>query len=196
MQPSAGSSGHIVRYFTAPSNSSEDYIPAVLASDIYSTLLFSLVREHYGICYTPRSGIVGSHAALGSEYLYRVSNFADYKNALSEARTLMLEDRLIDSVAPDGSFVYTTVENVLEGSKNSYVNSNYAGNETCSGEAAALTYNLLQFNDINYSEKILERVENVSAEEVCAVFKKYWADQKGRWFAVVGPENQSLNLNN
>ncbi len=194
VHPSAGSSGHIMRVFRSPSNESEDFIPCVIASKLYSTLMFNVVREHYGVCYTPSSYVVGSHAPTGSEYLYRVSDFKNFKSAVEEARTLMLEDKLIKSVSLTGEYVFTDIESELEGAKNSYINSTYASSAKSSGVAATLTYNILQFDDMNYDSVLLSKVRAVTSGDVLRVFKKYWTEEPSVWFAVVGEENFNLDF--
>ena len=57
---------------SAPSVESDDYLPSLIAADMYNDLLFNVVREHYGVCYTPSVYISGGKASLGMVELYKI----------------------------------------------------------------------------------------------------------------------------
>ena len=184
--PSANGTGFVARVFASPSNTSSEYIPAAICANIFSDVLFNVVREHYGACYSPSSYVVGSKAPYGAEYIYRLSDFENYKNYMQEARNYMSQNKLIESQNQNGEYIFTSIENRLEGYKNSYINSTYASYETSEGLALKLIYNLLQFNDINYDLIQLEQVRNLTADDIQNVFKKYWLSPDTRWFMVFG----------
>lgn len=184
--PNANGTGFVARVFASPSNTSSEYIPAAICADIFSDLLFNVVREHYGACYSPSSYVVGSKAPYGAEYIYRLSDFENYKKYMQEARNYMSQNKLIESQNQNGEYVFTSIENRLEGYKNSYINSTYASSQTSEGLALKLIYNLLQFNDINYDLVQLEQVHNLTSSDIQSVFKKYWLSENTRWFMVFG----------
>lgn len=184
--PSANGTGFVARVFASPSNTSSEYIPAAICANIFSDVLFNVVREHYGACYSPSSYVVGSKAPYGAEYIYRLSDFENYKKYMEEARNYMAQNKLIEEQNQNGEYVFTSIENRLEGYKNSYINSTYASYETSEGLALKLIYNLLQFNDINYDLIQLEQVRNLTADDIQNVFKKYWLSPNTRWFMVFG----------
>lgn len=184
--PSANGTGFVARVFASPSNTSSEYIPAAICANIFSDVLFNVVREHYGACYSPSSYVVGSKAPYGAEYIYRLSDFENYKRYMEEARNYMAQNKLIEEQNQNGEYVFTSIENRLEGYKNSYINSTYASYETSEGLALKLIYNLLQFNDINYDLIQLEQVRNLTADDIQNVFKKYWLSPDTRWFMVFG----------
>lgn len=184
--PSANGTGFVARVFASPSNTSSEYIPAAICANIFSDVLFNVVREHYGACYSPSSYVVGSKAPYGAEYIYRLSDFENYKKYMEEARNYMAQNKLIEEQNQNGEYVFTSIENRLEGYKNSYINSTYASYETSEGLALKLIYNLFQFNDINYDLIQLEQVRNLTAGDIQNVFKKYWLSPDTRWFMVFG----------
>ncbi len=187
--PACGSGGFAGRYFAAPANESEDSVPAIIASDLYSSLLFCVVREHYGACYTPSSGISSSHASVGVDYLYRLSDIKNFRRYMEEAQALMEKGMLIDSVGKDGAYVYTSLENKLEGAKNSYITRTYGSSATSYGVASSLTYNILQYDDLYFDRKQLAQVRSLKSEDILSVFKKYWVDAPSRWFIIVADQN-------
>ncbi|MCR5606577.1 MAG: insulinase family protein [Treponema sp.] len=187
--PSAQGSGYVARIFAAPSSDSVDYIPATLAASIYSDVMFNVIREHYGACYTPTSYVVGSRAPLGYEYLFKVSDVSNFYKYMKEARDYMAEDKLIESVNEDGSYNVSDIESRIEGYKNSSINSTYESQATTAGIAGNLVYNVMQFDDISYDVKQLEQLKATTADDVLKVFNKYWVNAASRTFVMVGPDD-------
>lgn len=187
--PSAQGSGYVARIFASPSSDSEDYVPATLAASIYSDVMFNVIREHYGACYTPTSYVVGSRAPLGYEYLFKLSDVSNFYKYMKEARNYMAEDKLIESVNEDGSYNVSDIESRIEGYKNSSINSTYESQATTAGIAGNLVYNVMQFDDISYDAKQLEQLKATTADDVLKVFNKYWVNAASRTFVMVGPDD-------
>lgn len=190
VHPSADGAGHAVRAFASPAVDSPDYLVARLAANIFSDLLFNIVREKYGICYTPSSSISSSDAPFGYEFFFRVSNFGELSKALNEACGFMQNGVLISGKKKNGEYITEPLESRLQGYKNSYINRKYSTQATCSGVASRMAAGLLQFGNIDSSDALTEIVKKCKAEEVVSVFKKYWMDEPSRWFAVVGAESE------
>lgn len=191
--PSAQGTAYITKVFASPANTEPDFIPCVLAGNIYTDILFNVVREHYGICYSPQSYVIGSKAPYGIEHLFKVSDFNNFEQAMQEAREYMADDKIVEKTNADGTYAFSTVEQNLEGYKNSYINQTYQSQQTSAGLVSILSYNLIQFNDIDYDLKQLEQIRRTSAQEIIRVFKKYWIENPSAWFAITG-ENTSLNF--
>lgn len=190
VHPSADGASHAVRAFASPAVDSPDYPVARLAANIFSDLLFNIVREKYGICYTPSSSISSSDAPFGYEFFFRVSNFGELSKALHEACGFMQNGVLISGKKKNGEYITEPLESRLQGYKNSYINRKYSTQATCSGVASRMAAGLLQFGNIDSSDALTEIVKKCKAEEVVSVFKKYWMDEPSRWFAVVGAESE------
>ncbi|MGN0728438.1 M16 family metallopeptidase [Treponema sp.] len=188
--PSAEGTAYITRIFASPPNSSRDFIPCILAGNIYTDILFNVVREHYGICYSPQSYVIGSKAPYGSEYLFKVSDFAGFEKALQEARTYMAEGRIVEKISGSGDYEFSTISQNLDSYKNSYINQTYQSQQTSAGLVSILSYNLLQFGDIDYDLKQLEQLRETTAQEILNVFRKYWIEAPSSWFAVTGLESE------
>ena len=187
---SASGAGHALRVFASPKVESPDYPVARIAANIFSDVLFNVVREKYGICYTPSSSISSSDVPFGYEFLFRVSNFEQLAKAMSEARSFMENGTLISGKNKNGEYITEPLENRLQGYKNSYINRKYSTQDTCSGVASRMAASLLQFGDIDSADALTEIVKKCTAEQVISVFKKYWIEESFRWFAVVGPESE------
>ena len=186
VHPSAAGTAYVARVFASPANTSHDFIPAVLASQIHSDIMFNVVREKYGACYSPSSSVIGSKAPVGTEILVNVSDKKNFASYMKEARTLMAQGKVIEDVSPDGTYVFASGAEKLDSYKNSYITSTYASSASSGGMAERMVYNLFQFNDIDYDKIQLEQVRNTTFEEVLDVFDRYWIKGNARWFAVCG----------
>lgn len=192
--PAAQGTGLLAQVFLSPSINSSDYVAASITSNIYSELLYNIVREKYGACYTPGSSIASSKAPVGMVYIYRASDLAHVVGYVDEAKKLMEQGKLIAGKKADGTYAFTTVEERIEGYRNSYLNARYEGMQTNGGVAGRIAGSILQFNDPQKYISVMESARNVTAADVERVFKKYWCTDNVQWFAVVGPKDKEAML--
>ncbi len=187
--------GYVARVFAAPPSTSEDFSPACLASSVYSTILFNVVREHYGACYSPSSGIVQSKAPTGQEYLYKLSDPEHFAQYMAEARGYMAQGQVPISVNADGSYKFSPLADVLQSTKNAYIITTYESQATTEGVASSLLYNLLSYNDMFFDKKLAAAVQHASPEQVLDVFKRYWVNSSSQWWVIVGSKDADIVRN-
>ncbi|MCM1222040.1 MAG: insulinase family protein, partial [Lachnospiraceae bacterium] len=180
-------SGHIARVFKSPSVFSDDFIPARIAAEMYNEVLFNIVRTMRGACYTPSTSIGFSPAPFGQDFLYRVSDLRNAVRYLREAQESFASGKMLALV--EGRVEYDSIEERLPGFVNKYITSAYTNQRTCSLIAGRAASSLLQLGDIDGLDKFVEQVTSVRAADVIRVFKKYWAGEPARFFAIVGPED-------
>ncbi len=180
-------SGHIARVFKSPSIFSKDFIAARLAAEMYNEVLFNIVRTMRGACYTPSTSIGFSPAPFGEDFLYRVSDLQNAARYLHEAQESFASGKMLALV--EGKIEYDSIEERLPGFVNKYITSAYTNQQTCALIAGRAASSLLQLGDIDGLDKFVEQAKNVRAVDVIRVFKKYWADDSFRFFAIAGPED-------
>ncbi len=185
---SAKGTGYVSRVFASPVSSDEDFIPAVLAGEIYTDILYNLVREHYGACYTPSSFVPISRAPLGMEYLYNLSDPVNFVKYMDEARSFMAQGKFVEPSNTNSSYRITDIESHLESYKNKYYISTYSEEQTSGSVAANIIYNQMSYGDMFYNKKLDAQVKNVTAEQIVRVFRKYWVDAPSQWWVMVGPD--------
>ena len=181
--------GYVVRAFKGPTAFSSEMAEAKIASSIYQTIMFNVVREKYGICYSPASYVSVSPAGLAFDQLYRVSDFSNFVNAMNEAKSVFLDGKFIQGMNSDGTYILEDIEDCLQGQINSYINSTYSSSLVSSDIASTLSYNLLMFDDIDFDSDELKRISSLSADKVLSVFRKYWNGKEESWFAVCGSDD-------
>ncbi len=168
-------SGHVIRVFTGPSVHDEDYIAARIASDMFSSDLFHIVREKYGACYSAYSEISSTPAGIGFDILYSASDIPNATKYVNEAI----------SVFASGVLGEDAVGVCLPGFINKYITSSYENQRTCASIASRAAASLFVFNDINALDKRLDAVKKLTADDIMRVFKKYWQTDNYQWFEVV-----------
>ena len=67
----------------------------------------------------------------------------------------------------------------------------YSTQDTSLGVASRMCAGILQFEDIYASEKLTQKVKNVTVSDILKVFNEYWQGDSFRWFAVVAPEEEN-----
>ncbi len=189
MHENAEGASQVVRVFASPKVSSKDYPVSRLAASIFSDVLYNVVREKYGICYTPVTEVSSSDAPFGYELFYRTTDLSKLSTALDEATSFMENGNLICGKDKNGSFITENLSSRLEGYKNSYINKKYATQATCSGVASRMAASLLQFGDVTSADSLTEIVKNCTVDDVLSVFKKYWLSKEDLWFCVTSPDS-------
>ena len=186
----ATGTGFLLRTFESPSFFEDDYASTLLASQIFEDIMYNVVREKNGICYTPTSGLFSGRSGFGYEFLYRTSDLENFPEALDEARSIFLSGKTISGKDSKGNYILVPLEEKLEGYKNRYVNNKYQRQTTTSGIAGRICSSLLAFDNPTEIDKITEKAINTSSAEIIASFKKYWIDSPSRWICVTGTDGQ------
>jgi zinc protease len=186
----AAGTGYLEKEYAGPSIDSSDLAASAVAASMYSQVLYNVVREKYGACYTPSCSISPMKAGLAEVYIFKASNLVDIVKYEKEAQDIFASGKVIDGKNDDGSYRFSPVSDRLEGYKNQYINSFYDSSVTNGEVAGRIAISLLEFGDpYTYDEKITG-VSSVNADEVENAFKKYWVDNTYQWFAVVGPADK------
>lgn len=175
----------LAKVFVSPPVTSDDYVAACITGDIFSTVMFNVIREKYGACYTPESWVSSSFAPVGFDFGYRVSDIEHFPAYLKEAEDIMRSGKVISSVDKTGT-VFDTLENSIEGYKNAYILRKYSSQSTSSGIASRITSSILQFGDVTSADAIPSKALSVTSDDVLRVFQKYWLDGKSCWFEMRG----------
>jgi zinc protease len=186
----AAGTGYLEKEYAGPSIDSDDLAASAVAAEMYSEILFNVVRDKYGACYTPSSSISPMKAGLADVYIFKASNLAGVVKYEKEAQDIFVAGKVIDGKNADGSYQFSSIADRLEGYKNKYINASYDSSVTNGSVAGRIATSLLEFGDpYAYDEKIAA-VSAVSAADVERAFKKYWVDNTFQWFAVVGPADK------
>lgn len=188
----ASGTGHAIRVVSAPAENSDDYLASLMAADMYNDMLYNVVREHYGACYTPSVYVAGGKASLGVEQLYKMSNLEKFNSYVKEARDYMAQGKLIDSVGKDGKYVFSSIDKRLQSYKNAQVIATYSPQASVQGMGASLVYDLLTYNEMFHSRNALTEIHDATADEVLSVFKKYWVDAPSKWWVVVNEDDELI----
>ncbi|MCR4954527.1 MAG: insulinase family protein [Treponema sp.] len=190
--PSAEGTGFVIRAYNAAGFKSKDYIPLLIAENIYRSILYHVIRAKYGMCYSAECTNFGDVENVGFEYLYRISDFTDLKSRMSEARNIINRGEYIIGTNDDGKFIYGRISDDFENFVNSVKNSMYSGLATTASTANTLCTSLLLWGDLDSLDEHRNRINSVSISEVQTAFVRYINSDSFFWIGVVGPENEEL----
>ncbi len=186
--PAAAGAGFVARVISTPEFDSPDYMAAVLSKNMYNSVMFNVVREHYGDCYTPYSVLNMSKGAFGYEYLFKATDYENFAKDMAEARSYLAAGKLIESLDDNGEYVTTDIASRLQSYKNSYINATYEENATTSGVCSNMAYNVMMYGDPAYDTKQTNSLLAASADDVLKAFNRYFMTDDYRWFVITGPE--------
>lgn len=187
---SAAGTGFLVKASSFPQFSDPDYIPAFLTSIIYSEILHNVVREKHGACYSIGNSQMITKSPYMVLYVHSASNMKEIPLFINEAQEILAQGNIIESKdTATGEFSFLSVEQSLEGYKNSLINSIFSTMTTTGGITSQIMGSLYLTGNKDAYFKILERIEKTSAEDIKRVFEKYWIQGSGQWFIVTGPDD-------
>lgn len=189
--PDAAKTGYGARIFASAPVNSPDYPVARVASLIYDEIMFNVVREKYGACYTPSSILDSSFAPFGMEYIFKISDLQNFKTYVEEARNIMAQGKVISGRDENGNYIFDDLENRLEGYKNSYINQKFSSQSKTAGIISRMTASLLQFDDVNKANDLTVIAKNTTKDDILRVFKKYWMSEPLFWVIIVSSEDES-----
>lgn len=192
--PAMEGTSFVQRVVAAPSVESDDFVGMKIAASVFSSVMYTVVRERYGICYSPSSFSYTSKAPVAVEYLFKVSDLANAQKAMDEARNIMASGKVIETIDENGKYVFENLKDCIEGYKNEYITYTYSSVVDASSSAFNLAYNLFQFDDPYRDEKQMEQLHKLTAEDVVKIFKRYFVDSNSRYFVMTGPENAAFKI--
>ena len=170
------------RLFDYPLITDKDYFAARIASSVYSDVLIRVARDHRVACKAAQENVISSRASVAEDLFTGVLDFDYLKDAWDEAHALMSLGMVVQSNHGEKGYLFTDLAKILPRYKNMFIAKNYATQNTSSASAAMIVYNLLEYNDENMEAKKVKAIQQVSAEDVLSIFKKYWNSSSCRWF--------------
>lgn len=190
LNDAAKRSAYLMRVFPMAATGSEDFPAAKLTATIYEDVLFNIVRENYGVCYSPQSGVSGATVPYGYELLYRTTDFKNFSKRLAEARDILASGRVTSGRDEKGNFTFEALDGRLPGFLSAYINNLFQNSTTTDGLAVMLSGSVLQFSSVKGLDELTAKVMAVSADDVVRVFKKYWLAPTYKWYAVTAPSDK------
>ena len=191
LHPDAAKTGYAARFFASAPVTDPDYAVSRVASIIYDGIMFSVVRENYGACYSPQTYMESSFAPYACEYIFKISDLENFVKYVEEARLIMASGKVICGRDQDGNYIFEDLADRLEGYKNTYINKKYATQSTTYGIVARMAASLLQFGDVQKADELSVIAKRCTVQDVLRVFKKYWIDESSAWVVITGPEEES-----
>lgn len=184
----AENSGYASRILKYPSTDTAEAFALSVAELIYTDILKSVLCEKYEIC----SSAFSTHSNLLPEFGYMTflncTDFENLKKYESEARSYLMNRKIISSTTDNGEFLFEPVENVIEGYKNSCITSFYSKNITTLGTAINILDSIIYQNSLDFQNLAITKIRNLTADDVINAFSKYCSADEDFWICIVSPE--------
>ena len=146
--PASEDVAYIQGYFRIPGRQDKDYVPFAIAADMLDDLMFNVVREKYGACYSVGTIFRPAAASYGILWIYQASDIEGIRKYVKEASDYLTEGKLIRSKDPSsGQYVLASVEDRLSAYRNKYVNAVFASQRTNADIAAQVVRSVVYAGD-------------------------------------------------
>ncbi len=189
--PSSNGTAFMAELFVTPTADSPEYMNYAIASSAFSEILFNVVRENYGDCYSIGMGNMGlSKAPVGLMYVYRASDYENIYADIQEAKAMFAAGKVISDKDENGEYIMVPLAERLEGYTNALVNSSFENQVTNAGVASKIIGGIVNFNDPLYYTTILSKIRAVTEEGVIDAFNKYYVNGDTFWYIVTGPDDE------
>jgi zinc protease len=188
----AAGSGYLGCIYPSPAYDGQDTIANILTANIYKDILFNIVREKHGACYSIGCGTGGDKAPYNILYVFKATDLENISEWIDEAKELLKTDKLIDSKdSQTGEYIYSTIQDRLEGYKNSYINSIFSATQTNQSLASLLINGKLKYNNPERYLSLIDRIRSVTVKDINNCITSYWTNNKHQWFVVTGSDDVS-----
>lgn len=183
--PASEGVAYIQGYFRIPGRLDKDYVPFALAADMLDDLMFNVVREKYGACYSVGAIFRPAAASYGILWIYQASDIEGIRKYVKEASDYLAAGRLIRSKDPStGQYVLASIEDRLPAYRNKYVNAVFANQRTNSDIAAQVARSVVYAGDPADYLRTPDRIAAVTPADIRRVYKTWFLDQSFRWVIV------------
>lgn len=177
------------RLFEYPLITDKDFFAARIASAVYTDVLVRVARDHRAACKAAQENVIASRASIAEDLFTGVLNLEYLNDAWEEACALMSLGMVVQSNHGEKGYLFTDLAKILPRYKNMFIAKNYETQNTSAASAAMIVYNLFEFNDENMESKKVSAIQQVTAEDVLRIFKKYWVNTPHRWFTAEPKES-------
>jgi Predicted Zn-dependent peptidases len=182
--PASRGMGYLRGDFAAPAPAQADFMPLNVGMQIFSDLLFHVVRDKYGAVYTPNSYIRGNVANYGSITLFKTKIPGKAKAYIDEAASVLASGRAMAIDADSSKDGYAPLADVLEAKKSQYVNSIFESQATNAAIAGSIAASVLATGDYRSYLLYVDRIRAVTPQQVQAAVEKYVLKGSIAWVAL------------
>ncbi len=195
--------------FASPAMSDPEYLPFAIAIEMMSDLLFAVVREKYSACYTPMAYTRVFLANYSSIVIYKISKASNIKKYIDEAITPLLQGKCISmkieiketsltsqnlNETNTKEIQFAPIADVLDIYKTLYINRTFEKQQTNAAIANQIMLSILHHGDYRYYLLDIDRVKNVTAQQIIDMIQKYIVTQPIMW-EISGDPNQISLIN-
>lgn len=182
--PQSKGVGYLRGDFAAPPMTDPDYVPLSIGMNIFSDVLFRVVRDQHGAAYSPMANLKSFNANYGSVALYKTSIPGKAKAYIDEAVAVLASGRgmAVDlASSPDG---YAPIADILVATKAQFVNSVYESQATNAAIASQISRSVLSTGDYRSYLLLVDRIEATTPDSIMKALGKYLFDGTIRWVAL------------
>jgi zinc protease len=181
--PQSKGVGYLRGDFAAPSMADPDYVSLSIGMDVFSDILFRVVRDEHGAAYSPMANLKSFNANYGSVALYKTAIPGKAKAYIDEAAAVLASGRgmAIDPGSTDG---YAPIADILGATKARFVNSVYESQATNAAIASQISRSVLATGDYRAYLLLVDQIAAATPDSIMKALRKYLLGGSIKWIAL------------
>jgi zinc protease len=182
--PQSKGVGYLRGDFAAPSMADPDYVSLSIGMNIFSDIMFNVVRDKYGAVYSPMAGLKSFNANYGTVALYKTAIPGKAKAYIDEAAAVLASGRGMAVDVEASSDGYAPISDILAATKAQFVNSVYESQATNAAIASQITRSVLSTGDYRSYLLLVDQIEAATPDSIMAALRKYLFGGTIKWIAL------------
>ena len=180
---------YAISYTNLPNATDDLFVSSYLVILIYSDLLYNIVREQNGSCYSVGAYINLCNNPFFTTLGYRISNKEKFFEGINQAKEILTNNKTIssklDNPQKNDEFILIPVEEKLENYKNKLINTLYS-NTTTSKQKVFLMQQGLSFGDsTDFMFQLENKIHQVTKESLYEAIDFLMSNNE-QWYYLTG----------
>lgn len=180
---------YAISYINLPDATDDLFTSSYLAILFYSDLLYNIVREQNGSCYSTSAYINLCNKPFFTTLGYRISNKEKFFEGITQAKEILKNKKTITSKLEDSDkddeFIYIPVEDKLENYKNRLITTLYSNTATSKGKVFLMQQGLALGASTDFMFQLENKIQQATKESLYEAIDLIMSNNE-QWYYLTG----------